>query len=80
MSVRGCQTPSRTRAHRDVPVLPDTRLGTTVMPSSVRPRWALKVDLIVPESNWKGAASAPVGVTGAGSNAVPHASLSAREP
>lgn len=40
----------------------------------------MNVDLIVPESNWKGAASAPVGVTGAGSNAVPHASLSIKEP
>lgn len=56
-------------------------LGTTVMVSlPVRDRWELYAALMVPESNRYGAASFPVGVTGAGPSPPAKASLNVREP
>lgn len=43
-------------------------------------RCALYAALIVPESRWKGVASSPVGVIGAGSSAVSQASVKVRVP
>lgn len=63
------------------PVLPDGIPGATVMVSPpCRDLCELYVALIVPESNWYGAASLPVGVTGAGSRCDWKASLSVRVP
>ena len=64
-----------------LPVFPDIMLGTTVMVSlPVKDRWELYAALMVPESNRYGAASFPVGVTGAGSSPPANASLNLREP
>ncbi len=54
--------------------------GLIAMLSPRSDRWELKVDLIVPARRVYGAASRPVGVMGAGSSAVPHASLRVRVP
>ena len=64
------------------PVFPDIMLGATMIDSSLSEseRCALYVALIVPESNWYGAASLPVGVIGAGSSPLLCESLNVKEP
>lgn len=64
-----------------IPVFPDIMLGATMTESAPWiARCALYVALIVPDSSWYGAASAPVGVTGAGSSPLSNASLSVSVP
>jgi hypothetical protein len=52
----------------------------SLSPHASRRLYSSKTALMDPENSWKGAASLPVGVTGAGSNASPQASLRVREP
>ena len=54
--------------------------GLIAMLSPWSDRWELKVAFMVPARRAYGAASRPVGVMGAGSNAVPHASLRVSVP